>query len=70
MSVGWVVAGTFNRALGWVCPSEEKLMKAFGFASKVDLRPGLERFVAAARPILNQIIAHLDKEGVNFPDKV
>lgn len=67
---GWVVSGTFNRALGWVCPAEDKLIRSFGYASREDLQPQLERFVKSARPLLNQILAHLDKEGVNFPDKV
>ena len=58
-----------GNAMGW-CPTRENIIEKFLFGTDAEMIEAAKRYIAVLRPLLNQEIAIMDKNDVNFPDKV
>ena len=66
---GFFARTAVGNMMGW-CPSREDMIKSFKFKTNEEMVTASKRYIAVLRPLLNQAIAIMDKNGVNFPDKV
>ena len=66
---GFLLRQVVGKAIAWTSSAEEIVAK-FGFATRQEACVAIQRYVGALKPILAQILAALDANGVNFPDKV
>ena len=66
---GWLARTAVGNAMGW-CPTREKIIESFLFKTQEEMAEAANRYIAVLRPLLNQVIAIMDKNDVNFPDKV
>lgn len=66
---GFFARTAVGNMMGW-CPTREEMIKAFGFKTNEEMVAASKRYVVLLRPLLNHAIAIMDKNGVNFPDKV
>ena len=66
---GWLARTAVGNAMGW-CPTRENIIEKFLFETDAEMIEAANRYIAVLRPLLNQVIAIMDKNDVNFPDKV
>lgn len=66
---GWLTSKFCGTMMG-SCPSKDSIMQKFGYATWDEAKVAMANYVAVMRPVVQSLLATLEANQANFPDKV